>query len=303
MRSVARVGYVALTRRIAACRASVTRREDTPCLGVVVHVHAGVIRADVIVVTDCGSAGIQLRCHNKVSTVALRPSPRLSKGCAIVVLLLVPNPAGRNYQLIVGDIALHRRGKRPLDGSGNRADIAARIGSWAFQVQEKVRVRVIGVGVGITFTYLGSRSGTFVGRAWLLDGSAVVGDKHANVVALRGCRLELRRDLKVDRVSQRTAEVAVQDTDGQDGRPDVFGRAGVQIVGTGDHGQRRRSHRCQSRHHTSRRQRHGSGRRRIGVHHHGRSDAPRRVGVDYLLLNTAVGLRHLQGDGLVGEKA
>ena len=139
--------------------------------------------------------------------------------------------------MIVDDVAFHRRGKRPLDGPGSSADIAARIGSWAFQVQEQVRVRVIGVGVKIALAHLRSRSGTCVSRAWLLDGSAVVGDEHANVVALRGRRFELRRDLKVDCVSQRTAEVAVQDTDGQDGRPDVLGRAGVQIAGTGDHGQ------------------------------------------------------------------
>ena len=91
---VARIGVVARpARRVAAGRPRGLRR--SPALSHTADIHTGVVRAVVAVVADFGSAGIQLRCHNEVSAVALRPSPRLSKGCAIVVLFLVPDPAGR----------------------------------------------------------------------------------------------------------------------------------------------------------------------------------------------------------------
>src|SRR5262249_47390039 len=107
----------------------IARREDTLsalCAVGVGHNLAGVDRADVLVVADFGGTRVQYVCHNQGLAVALRPSPRLLKSLAryLVVCVLLPDPTGRDYQLVVDDIARDRYVDRKIDGPRARVEIS-----------------------------------------------------------------------------------------------------------------------------------------------------------------------------------
>src|SRR5262249_22660457 len=129
---VALILYVADPHLIAAYRSGITRREDTRSHQVrrgATH-FAGVVRAGVVVVADFGGTRVQLRCHNQVRAVALRPGPRVLKSLAgdLVVRALLPDPAGRDYQLVVDDMALDIYVNRPIDGARGGGEISTGVG-------------------------------------------------------------------------------------------------------------------------------------------------------------------------------